>query len=114
MLISGQNHLNKENLDKRCGIDLTDLAVEQPSLLNNELPTGMFNQLRNFLYAYFTDSTFNEDTLDNFVQCSKINPGLDAIIFGSPARATYPARKRFQIKLYKRLIHKVFKNFKTQ
>lgn len=108
MLIQGQNHLNNENLNNDPGVNLTRQARERRlPLLATDIPPAVADKLKTFLFAFFTGTPLNDQLLDQFIECLQISPGLDMVVLGSPARTAYPAKRRSQLDLCKRLIEKV-------
>ena len=81
----------------------------RPHLLETKLDSTIIESIRPFLHSFFTGSTISSDCLDQFVEYLKTNPKLDSIVFGSPARKTFPGNSKRQREICKQLIHKVCK-----
>jgi hypothetical protein len=94
MLTSGRRGLNSTNPSKIRGIPPVKTVRKHPTLLTTPIPAALIDQLWPFIGRFFADSIqqIEDQALEQFAISFLHFPNLDAIVFGSPAKATFPGR----------------------
>jgi hypothetical protein len=115
MLTSSRRPLSSASPSKIHGIPPVKTVGKHPALLTTPIPAALIPQLWPFLGPFFADSIqqIDDQALEQFATSFLQFPNLDAIVFGSPAKETFPGRKRATQTLCKRLIQKVLKKSKN-